>query len=157
MIKENLGKCNAYIKTFEKEERITNCIYIYDCWNIKPSRFHNKVRQTTVKNPLSISEYMEKYDAVIEPNVTRMLEFYIDGNLDKVECLYSYDSLIAIYIPEHEVYFLFPLWKYSTTTRQHLSKFMRKNGHDYCTDDFKPENGVYFAYGYASGAWIWRY
>ena len=141
---EQLNKCNARVITWENEP-FTDCIsYVVD----KPSK--RELRSVSRKQ--FSYEYVSDYVEMLE--LHEHSEWYFEADTTQI-LLESYDSLAAMYLPEFEIMVLFPAWKYSTTTVQHVSKFMKKMHFPAsCIDDYLANDHVIFAVAYRVGAWM---
>lgn len=141
---EQLNKSNAHIISW-KNESFTDCIaYVVDkptkkeLRNISRKQFPTEYVSDYL-DMLSLHDFSEWY---FEPDTTQIL-------------LVSYESLVAMYLPEFEIMVLFPAWKYSTTTVQHVSKFMKKMHFPASgIDDYLANDHVIFASSYRMGAYM---
>lgn len=160
MKKYQLNKCNAYIEEYNSDEfigKIKELHYYKDYMDaivyaqIKPTMKQlSKVKQQRYNNDVTFNSYMDDYMDMILGLAGEWSYLYIvPQKINKVYVLYSYETLVAIYFDNLDKCFLFPAWKFSTTTRQHISKFLNKFNKNYSTYDFLKKKDIQFALNYS--------
>lgn len=141
---EQLNKCNARIITY-KDEPFTDCI-----WYVTQKPTTRELRSISRKQ--FSYEYVNDYVEMMDTH--KCNEWYFNDDETQI-LLESYDSLVAMYIPVDEVMILFPAWKYSTTTVQHVAKFMKAMHFPACCiEDYLENDHVIFATHYRIGAFM---